>query len=327
MPVTIGINGFGRIGRYLTRLLAQEPDVRLTVVNDVMPLAEAQHLLAYDSVHGRFTQSEPTAEGFSLAGNHVRYTTSPAYGWDWSGVDILVEAAGPFADRLSTQRHLECGAGRVVVACPAPDADVTVVPGVNSAALQPEHRVISCASCTTNCLALAAAPVQRAFGIRSGHMTTIHPYTLRQRLLDGSHKDFRRARACGMNMLPTPVGATETVGQVLPELRGKLHGLAFRVPTASVSLIDLVCELETPATAAQVNDLIRSNSDVHLDYTEVPLVSVDYTGCTYGSVVDGGLTAIIDDSMLRLVAWYDNEASFTNQLLRLVRQVAAQSAA
>lgn len=324
MPVTIGINGFGRIGRYLARLLAHDAELQLVTVNDIMSLAEARHLLQYDSVHGRFGDVAPVEDGFALAGRPVRYTTLQPADWDWSGVDILVEAAGPFADRLHTERHLAARARRVVVACPAPDADVTVVPGVNDADLQGDHHIISCASCTTNCLALPLRLLQDAFGIRSGHMTTIHPYTFRQRLLDGTHADWRRARACGMNMLPTPTGATGTVGLVLPAVRGKLQGMAFRVPTASVSLIDLVCELERPATVQAVNTLMREHADEHMGYTEEPLVSVDFKGCTHGSVVDGGLTSVIDGTMLRLVAWYDNEASFTNQLLRLVRRVAAR---
>lgn len=335
MPTSIGINGFGRIGRYMARLLGEqsaagnggdeslrpEESLRLAVVNDIMSLEEARHLLRYDSIHRRFDGVAPHDEGFLLAGHPVRYTTVQPAEWNWQGVDILVESAGPFADRASNERHLAAGAKRVVVACPAPEADITIIPGVNDDALLPEHRIISCASCTTNCLALPAQHILREFGIRSGHMTTIHPYTLRQRLLDGSHSDLRRARACGMSMLPTPVGATCTVAKVLPELEGKLHGLAFRVPTASVSLIDLVCELERPATVAQVNDLLRSHADEHMGYSEEPLVSADYTGCTYGSVVDGALTSVMDGSMLRIVAWYDNEASFTNQLLRLVHSV------
>ncbi|UZP68026.1 type I glyceraldehyde-3-phosphate dehydrogenase [Desulfovibrio mangrovi] len=329
MPTRIGINGFGRIGRYLARLLgdpalagtAGEGSLRLTTVNDIMSIEEARHLLQYDSVHRRFDGVQPCDGGFLLNGQPVRYTSVQPAGWNWEDVDILVEAAGPFADRTSTEKHLAAGAKRVVVACPAPDADITVIPGVNEKALGLEHRIVSCASCTTNCLALPVQHIQREFGIRNGHMTTIHPYTFRQRLLDGTHSDWRRARACGMNMLPTAVGATCTVAKVLPELEGKLQGLAFRVPTASVSLIDLVCELERPVTVSEVNDLLRGHADEHMGYTEEPLVSVDYTGCTYGSVVDGALTSVMDGTMLRIVAWYDNEASFTNQLLRLVHHV------
>lgn len=325
MPVTIGINGFGRIGRYLTRLLAGDQSLRLSVVNDVMPLAEAQHLLQYDSIHRHFDAMSPLSDGFLLAGQPVRYTSVQPAAWNWENVDILVEAAGPFADRASLEGHLAAGAGKVIVACPAPEADATIIPGVNGHVLNAAQRILSSASCTTNCLALPAQHIQREFGIRSGHMTTIHPYTLRQRLLDGSHKDLRRARACAMSMLPTPTGATCTVGLVLPELKDKLQGIAFRVPTASVSLIDLVCELERPATVQAVNELLRSHANEHMGYTEEPLVSVDYTGCSFGSVVDGGLTSVMDGTMLRLVAWYDNEASFTHQLLRLVRSVAALS--
>ncbi len=324
MSVTVGINGFGRIGRYLTRLLAGRDDLRLVVVNDVMSLAEARHLLRYDSVHGRFDGVEPADGGFSLAGRTVRYTTQPSCQWDWDGCDILVEASGLFAGRAHCERHLAAGARRVAVACPAPDADATILPGVNMHMLASGMRIVSCGSCTTNCLALPAQYIQREFGIRRGSMTTIHPYTLRQRLLDGSHADWRRARACGMNIVPTPVGATCTVALALPELQGKLSGLAFRVPTASVSLIDLVCELERPATAEQVNGVLREHADEHMGFTMEPLVSVDYVGCEYGSVVDGALTSVTDGTMLRVVAWYDNEASFTNQLLRLVTHMAAQ---
>ncbi|GFM35693.1 type I glyceraldehyde-3-phosphate dehydrogenase [Desulfovibrio psychrotolerans] len=325
MPATIAINGFGRIGRYLARLLKDDPHLHVTAVNDLMSLQEAMHLLEYDSVHGRFCDVRPlpgTEQGFMLGGRPVRYGSAKPEQWDWSGCDILVEAAGPFADRESCRKHMQAGARRVVVACPAPDADATIIPGVNGHTLAAEQRVLSCASCTTNCLALPVQHIQRAFGIRSGYMTTIHPYTMRQRLLDGSHDDLRRARACGMNMLPTPTGATCTVASVLPELAGRLQGIAFRVPTASVSLIDLVCELERETCAEEVNTLLRSHADEHMGYTEEPLVSVDYKGCTWGSVVDGTLTTVTDGTMLRLVAWYDNEASFSNQLVRLLRMVA-----
>ncbi|UZP68777.1 type I glyceraldehyde-3-phosphate dehydrogenase [Desulfovibrio mangrovi] len=321
MTTRIAINGFGRIGRYLTRLLAQTPSLELVTVNDIMPLGEAVHLLQYDSVHGRFPDVEQQGdERFLVNGSPVRYSQLSPDNWNWGelGVDIVVEATGVFTDRRHAERHLLCGAKRVVIAAPADDADITVVMGVNDGNLTKDHTIISNASCTTNCLALPIQHIEKRFGIVHGNMTTVHPYTMRQRILDGSHPDQRRARACAINIVPTPVRTHKTVEKVIPELQGKLSGSALRVPVANVALIDLVCELATPTTTNEVRTVLRDAADDHMAYSTAPLVSSDFTGSTYGSVVDEEMTYVTDGTMVRLLAWYDNEAGFTNQLLRLL---------
>ncbi|WP_319471378.1 glyceraldehyde 3-phosphate dehydrogenase NAD-binding domain-containing protein [uncultured Pseudodesulfovibrio sp.] len=328
MATRIAINGFGRIGRYLTRLLAHDNSLELVAVNDIMPMDEAVHLLKYDSVHGQFAGvTSHDSNNFSVGDSVVRYSQHSPEEWDWDSldIDIVVESTGVFTERHFAERHLQCGAKRVVIAAPADDADITVVMGVNDANIRTDHTIISNASCTTNCLALPIQHVEREFGIVHGNMTTVHPYTLRQRILDGSHPDLRRARACAMNIVPTPVGAHKTVEKVLPELKNKLFGTALRVPTASVALIDLVCELKTPTTTQEVRSILRKAADEHMAYCTEPLVSSDFTGSRYGSVVDEEMTVVTDGTMLRLLAWYDNEASFTNQLLRLLVKLRNQA--
>ena len=322
MSVTIGINGFGRIGRYLTRLLSGHENLRLVTVNDLMSAEDATHLLRYDSVHGRFMDAKSVEGGFMLNDSFVSATQKSHHEWDWSECDIVIEAAGCFAAREHCQQHMASGAKKVIVACPAPSADVTIVMGVNEQDLRADHHIISNASCTTNCLALPLHQLHKHFGVKRGYMTTIHPVTQRQMLLDDDYPDLRRARACHMNMLPTSVGTTETVAEVIPDMKGRLQGIAFRVPTLSVAMIDCVFELEKSTTVDAVNKVLREAANEHLGYTEEPLVSCDFNGSTFGSVVDGQLTALQDGTMLKLVAWYDNEASFSNQLLRLTEKVA-----
>lgn len=329
MTVTIGINGFGRIGRYLARMIAHTPELRLVAVNDIMDREEAIHLLKYDSVYGRFMDVEASKEGFSLAGSPVHVTQYQPDEWCWHttdyACDIVIEATGRFTDRKSCQQHLAKGAKKVIIAQPSEEADLTVVMGVNDDNMLPHHTIISNASCTTNCLALPAYHIQKHYGIVGGYMTTIHPYTLRQCLLDSSYpSDPRRARAAALNMFPTNTGATCTVGKVIPELEGKLQGLAYRVPTANSSLIDLVCELSQSVTVDEVNAMLKQASDgERMAYTEEPLVSCDFTGTVQASTIDGQLTAVTNGTMLRIVAWYDNEAGFSNQILRLARKLGA----
>ncbi|OBQ45800.1 type I glyceraldehyde-3-phosphate dehydrogenase [Halodesulfovibrio spirochaetisodalis] len=322
MSVTIGINGFGRIGRYLTRLLSGHETLRLVTVNDLMSPEDATHLLRYDSVHGRFLDAKAVEGGFMLDGSFVSVTQKHHTEWDWSDCDIVIEAAGCFAAREHCQQHMASGAKKVLVACPAPEADVTIVMGVNEHELCSDHHIISNASCTTNCLALPLHHIHKHFGVKCGYMTTIHPVTQRQKLLDDDYPDLRRARACHMNLLPTPVGTATTVAEVIPDMKGKLQGLAYRVPTLSVAMIDCALELEKNTTAEDVNTVLREAADESLGYTDEPLVSCDFNGSTFGSVVDSQLTAVQDGTMLRLVAWYDNEAGFSNQLLRLAERVA-----
>jgi glyceraldehyde 3-phosphate dehydrogenase len=323
MAIKLGINGFGRIGRYLTRLLAEEGDFELVAVNARASNEDLAHLLKYDSVHGRFMDVHPTEKGFSVAGKEVVVTRNAPGEWAWGelGCDMVVETTGKFTDRESCEKHMACGAKKVVISAPGKNADHTVVMGVNEDTLTADHDIISNASCTTNCLAPVAKVINDNFGIRHGIMTTVHSYTMSQRVLDGSHKDIRRARACAMNMVPTTTGAARAVGLVLPELDGKLDGMSIRVPTANVSLVDLVCELDKPATVETVNAALKAAANDSMGFSEEPLVSVDYMGSTFGGVVDAALTRVMDDTQVKLIIWYDNEAGFTNQLLRLMKRV------
>jgi glyceraldehyde 3-phosphate dehydrogenase len=324
MATKIGLNGFGRIGRYLTRLLAGETDLELVAVNARASNEDLAHLLKYDSVHGRFLDVEPTKDGFKVNGKPVVVTRNAPGEWQWGdlGCDIVVESTGKFTDRASCEKHLACGAKKVLISAPGKDADLTVVMSVNDADIKPEHKIISNASCTTNCLAPAAKIINDTFGIKHGIMTTVHSYTMSQRILDGSHKDLRRARACAVNMVPTTTGAAKAVGLVIPELNGVLDGMAIRVPTPNVSLVDLVCELKKPTTVEEVNAALKAAANDSMGYTEEPLVSVDFMGSTFGGVVDSGLTRVMGGTQLKLIIWYDNEAGFTNQLLRLTKKVA-----
>lgn len=321
MTTRIAINGFGRIGRYLTRLLAQDQSLELVAVNDIMPLHEAIHLLKYDSIHGQFPGVEQSgADCFTVGEKTIRYTQNAAHEWDWHSldIDIVVEATGALTERIFTESHIKCGAKKVVIAAPAEDADITIIMGVNDGELSSEHTIVSNASCTTNCLALPIQHIEKAYGVVHGNMTTVHPYTLRQRVLDGTHSDIRRSRSCATNIVPTPVGAHKTLGLVLPELKNKLFGTALRVPVATVALIDLVCELKTPTTTDEVRSVLREAANENMAYCTEPLVSSDFTGSQFGSVVDEEMTVVTDGTMLRLLAWYDNEAGFTHQLVRLM---------
>ncbi|WP_461208800.1 type I glyceraldehyde-3-phosphate dehydrogenase [Desulfocurvus sp. DL9XJH121] len=330
MAVRIGINGFGRIGRYLTRLLAKEEGLDLAVVNARADNETLAHLLKYDSVHRTYPGDvAPTEAGFSIDGHEVAVSRNPIGEWTWgdAGVDIVVETTGKVKDRDGLAVHLKCGAKKAIIGAPGKDVDATIVMGVNQDLYDPKkHDVISSASCTTNCMAPATKVINDTFGIRHGLMTTIHSYTMSQRILDGSHKDLRRARAAAMSIVPTTTGAAVAVTQVIPELKGRLDGTSMRVPTPNVSLVDLVCELERPTTAEAVNKVLKEASLGHLKgnmgFCEVPLVSVDFTGSDNGGVVDALLTRVMDDTQLKVVIWYDNESGFTHQLLRLIKMVA-----
>lgn len=327
MAIKIGINGFGRIGRYMARLLAGNPDYELVVVNARSKNEDLAHLLKYDSVHGTFSgEVQANDKGFLLNGKQVHTTSKPAGEWVWGDfhVDLLLETTGKFRDRESCEKHLACGAKKVLISAPGKDPDATIVVGVNDSDLKPEHKIISNASCTTNCLAPAAKVVHDHFGMHHGIMTTIHSYTMSQRILDGSHKDLRRARAAAMSMIPTSTGAAKAVTEVIPDLAGKLDGMAVRVPTPNVSLVDLVAELKTETTAEEVNKALKKAAEGEMNgplgYTEEPLVSVDFNGSMHGGVVDALTTTVLDKTLLKLIVWYDNEAGFSNQLLRLIKK-------
>lgn len=332
MPIRIGLNGFGRIGRYLIRLMADAPDIELAVINARADNAALAHMLKYDSVHGRFPfPVSATDTGLNINGREVPVTRKPTGEWDWAeyGAGLVVESTGTIKTREAAAAHLQRGAKKVVVSAPMKDADAMIVMGVNHDIYDPAaHDVISAASCTTNCLAPVAKVIAESFGVRHGLMTTIHSYTMTQRMLDGSHKDIRRSRAAAMSMIPTKTGAAKAIGTVCPALLGKLDGMAVRVPTPDVSLVDLTVELERAADAATVNAALKAAAEgalrENMGYSEEPLVSVDYVGSTYGGVVDSLLTRVMDGTMLKLIVWYDNEAGFTNQLLRLVRLVGSR---
>jgi glyceraldehyde 3-phosphate dehydrogenase len=326
MAVKIGINGFGRIGRYLTRLAAFDPDIELKVINARADNAQLAHLLKYDSVHGRFTGTVTPSENGLVINDHEVRVSRHAGGegrWHEHDCQFVVETTGKFVDRESCEKHHASGAHKVIISAPGKNEDVTIVMGVNDQDLRPEHRIISNASCTTNCLAPIAKAIHDNFGFKHGLMTTIHSYTMSQRILDGSHKDWRRGRACALSMIPTSTGAARAVTKVIPALAGRLDGMAIRVPTPNVSVVDLTCELERPTDTAGLLAVLKAASGDNMGFCEEPLVSIDYIGDTHGGVVDAKATQVLDGTLAKVIAWYDNEAGFTPQLVRLIKKVAS----
>lgn len=326
----IGINGFGRIGRYLVRLMAERNEFPV-VINARADNASLAHLFKYDSVHHTFKGTVGHDEnGIIINGTHIAVTRCKPNEWQWKdyGVELVVESTGTIKKRAGLAEHMACGAKKVIMSAPVSDADITIVMGVNDGLYDPaKHDVVSSASCTTNCLAPVAKVLNDTFGIEHGLMTTIHSYTMSQRILDGSHKDLRRARAACVSMIPTSTGAAKALALVVPALKGKLDGMAVRVPTPDISLVDLTCELEKPATAEEINAALKAAHDgaLHdnMGYCDEPLVSIDFKGSTHGGVVDALSTQVLDGTMAKLIIWYDNESGFTNQLARLLRKVAA----
>lgn len=329
MSINIGINGFGRIGRYLVRLLANENTLRIVAINARADNKSLAHLFKYDSSHGTFDGTVSYDDnGLIINGRHIAVTRAKAGEWPWKecGVSLAVETTGTIKDRNAAALHLTCGAKKVVVSAPCKEADLTVVMGVNHGNYDPaQHAILSAASCTTNCLAPVAKVIYESFGVRHGLMTTIHSYTMSQRILDGSHKDLRRARAACISMIPTTTGAAKATGLVIPGLKGKIDGLAVRVPTPNVSLVDFTCETEKPCDTAALNNALKAAASGPMQgamgYCDEPLVSVDFKGSTFGGVVDAISTMVIDGHMAKVIVWYDNEAGFTNQLVRLIRLV------
>ncbi len=327
MAARIAINGFGRIGRYLTRLLAFDDTIELVAINARADNASLARLLKYDSVHGTANFSiEHDDDGIIINGKHVKVTRQATGTWIWKelNIDIAIETTGTIKDHKGLSEHIKQGAKRVIISAPAKDADVTIVMGVNQDDFDPaKHFVLSAASCTTNCLAPAAKVINEVYGIKHALMTTIHSYTMSQRILDGSHKDPRRARACALSMIPTSTGAAKATGLVYPPLLGKIDGMAIRVPTPNVSLVDLTAELEKETTAEDVNAVLKEASETFLKenmgFSDEPLVSVDHLGMIHGGVVDAMTTSVMDKTLLKLIIWYDNEAGFSNQLLRLIK--------
>ena len=328
MGVRVGVNGFGRIGRVFFRAALQAPELEVVAVNDLADAKTLAHLLKYDSVHG-ILAAEVTHKGEAIFvnGREVRVCSAkdPAtLPWGEMGVDIVVESTGVFRDKATTTKHLQAGAKKVVITAPAKDPDITVVLGVNEQKYDPvKHELVSNASCTTNCLATVAKVLLDNFGIKRGFASTVHSYTNDQPIHDFPHKDLRRARAGALSMIPTTTGAATAVGLVLPELKGKLDGIAIRVPTANVSVVDLTAEIEKPATAAVINDAFRAAAAGALrgilDATDEQLVSVDFNGNPHSSIVDLQSTAVIDGTMIKVLAWYDNEWGYSNRVKDLIR--------
>jgi glyceraldehyde 3-phosphate dehydrogenase len=331
MATRVGINGFGRIGRNFLRAAFDDPALEIVAVNDITDAKTLAHLLKHDSVHGPFRGTvEARDDSLAMNGKTVKVLACKdpaALPWKALGVEIVVESTGRFTDRESASKHLQAGAKRVVISAPAKGEDLTIVLGVNEDRYDPAtHHIISNASCTTNCLAPVAKVVLKQFGIRHGFMTTIHSYTNDQSILDLPHKDLRRARAAAMSMIPTSTGAAKAVGLVLPELKGKMHGLAIRVPTPNVSLVDLVAETEKVVTAEEVNSALQKAADGELKgilgFSTEPLVSIDFNGNPLSSIVDGPSTSVMDSTMVKVLAWYDNEWGYSCRVRDLVKFIA-----
>jgi glyceraldehyde 3-phosphate dehydrogenase len=321
--IRIGINGFGRIGRNVLRACLDEAALEFVAVNDITDAKTLAHLLKFDSVHGvlaRDVRAESDALVIDRRQVRVLAERDPArLPWKQLGVDLVLECSGLFTDRDKAAKHLEAGAKKVIISAPAKGADLTICMGVNDRAYDAKkHTILSNASCTTNCLAPLAKVLHERFGIRRGLMTTVHSYTNDQRILDLPHEDLRRARAAALSMIPSSTGAAKAIGLVLPELNGKLDGMAVRVPTPNVSLVDLTSELERPATEAGINDAMREAASGPLKgillYCDQPLVSSDFNGTTYSSIFDSLLTRVLDGTFCKVLSWYDNEWGFSNRM-------------
>ena len=333
MAVKVGINGFGRIGRNVFRAALKNSNVEIVAINDLTDANMLAHLLKYDTVHGTL-QEDVTVDGeYLVVGGHkvkVIAERDPAQlGWGDLGVDVVVESTGRFTKREDAAKHLEAGAKKVIISAPASNEDITIVMGVNEDKYDAaNHHVLSNASCTTNCLAPFAKVLNDTFGIKRGMMTTIHSYTNDQQILDLPHKDYRRARAAAENMIPTSTGAAKAVSLVLPELKGKLNGMAMRVPTPNVSIVDLVMELDKEVTAEEINASLKEAAEGPLKgilaYSDLPLVSTDYNGSTASSTIDALSTMVLEGNMVKVLSWYDNEVGYSNRVVDLVDYIAAK---
>ncbi|MCT2536053.1 type I glyceraldehyde-3-phosphate dehydrogenase [Aquibacillus koreensis] len=326
MTVKVGINGFGRIGRNVFRQALKNNEVEVVAVNDLTDANMLAHLLKYDSVHGKL-EEEVTVNGSNLvvAGKEIKVLSErdPAnLGWGDLGVEVVIESTGRFTARDDAKKHLDAGAKKVVISAPASDEDITIVMGVNEDKYDAgSHHVISNASCTTNCLAPFAKVLNDSFGLKRGMMTTVHSYTNDQQILDLPHKDYRRARAAAENIIPTSTGAAKAVSLVLPELKGKLNGMAMRVPTPDGSLVDLVAELDKDVTAEEVNAAFKEAAEGKLKgilgYSEEALVSADYVGDPHSSTIDALSTMVMEGNLVKVVSWYDNEMGYSARCVDL----------
>ncbi|MFD0871708.1 glyceraldehyde-3-phosphate dehydrogenase [Chlamydia abortus] len=331
--VKVGINGFGRIGRNVFRAAFNNPEVEIVAINDLTDVKMLAHLLKYDTTHGRFEGSVEAGEGSIIVnGKEVKVFAERDPGnlpWGSLGVEIVVESTGIFTAKEKAEAHMKGGAKKVIISAPATNEDITIVMGVNEDKYDPaQHNIISNASCTTNCLAPFAKVLNDKFGIVKGMMTTVHSYTNDQNVLDLPHKDARRSRAAAENIIPSTTGAAKAVSLVLPELKGKLNGMAFRVPTPNVSVTDLVAELKTNVTVDEVNAALRAAAEGPLkgimNYTEEPLVSSDFNGDPASSTIDALSTMVVGDNMVKVVSWYDNEWGYSNRVVDLAIYIAAK---
>ncbi|QXE91817.1 type I glyceraldehyde-3-phosphate dehydrogenase [Geomonas subterranea] len=330
MALRVAVNGFGRIGRCVLRAAAQSQDFEFVAINDLTDAKTLAHLLKYDSVHGKFP-GEVSVDGDQLIVNgkaiKVLAVRNPAeLPWKDLKIDIVLESTGLFTARDKAAQHLTAGAKKVIISAPATDPDLTVVLGVNDKEYDKnKHHIVSNASCTTNCLAPVAKVLQDSFGIEKGLVTTVHSYTNDQNILDLPHKDLRRARAAALSMIPTTTGAAKAVSLVLPALKGKLDGMAIRVPTPNVSVVDLVATLSKPTDAQQVNAALKAAAEGPLKgilgFCEEPLVSCDFNGNTLSSIVDASCTKVIDGNMVKVISWYDNEMGFSSRVVGLMKML------
>ena len=333
MATKVGINGFGRIGRCVLRSALGNSALDFVAVNDLMDTKLAAHLLKYDSVHGQSGQEIEPLEGAIRVGDHelrVLAERDPAQlPWGELGVDIVIESTGLFTDRAAAAKHLDAGAKKVIISAPAKDPDVTIALGVNDEVYETDqHHVISNASCTTNCLAPIAKVLLKEFGLVRGWMTTTHAYTNDQSILDLPHSDLRRARAAAVSLIPTSTVAARAVGLVLPELAGKLDGIAIRVPTSNVSVVDLVAEIDREATGEQINEAFRKAAEGSmrgvLDVCDEPLVSIDFLGNSHSSIVDALNTKVLEGNLVKVLSWYDNEWGYANRVVDVAEMIAAK---
>ncbi|MBM7644783.1 glyceraldehyde 3-phosphate dehydrogenase [Scopulibacillus daqui] len=337
MPVNVAINGFGRIGRMVFRKAMADGSLNIKAINASYPAATLAHLIKFDSIHGRFQGEVEVVDDNHLSVNGaiielVNHRDPRQLPWKSLGIDIVIEATGKFKTRETAGYHIEAGAKKVIITAPGKDEDLTIVMGVNDDKYDPnQHHVLSNASCTTNCLAPVVKVLEEQFGIVSGMMTTVHSYTNDQKNIDNPHKDLRRARACAESIIPTSTGAAKAISKVLPELEGKLNGMALRVPTPNVSLVDLVVELNTKVTVDDINYAFQAASRVNykgiLDYTEEPLVSKDFNTDDHSAIIDGLSTMVIDGNKVKVLAWYDNEWGYSCRVVDLAKLVASYMSA
>ncbi|GEN31491.1 glyceraldehyde 3-phosphate dehydrogenase [Cerasibacillus quisquiliarum] len=327
--IRIAINGFGRIGRMVFRQAMKDEQLEVVAVNASYPAETLAHLVKYDSVHGTFDgEVKATDDGIEVDGQSVKLVSSrnpEELPWEELQIDVVVEATGAFRTKESAGLHLKAGAKKVVITAPGKEVDRTIVMGVNHETYEETDTVISNASCTTNCLAPVVKVLDDHFKIKNGLMTTVHAFTNDQKNLDNPHKDLRRARGCTQSIIPTSTGAAKALGEVLPHLKGKLHGMALRVPTPNVSLVDLVVDVEKPVTVDEINDAFKLAAKEQLkgimEYTEEPLVSIDFTTTESSAIVDGLSTMVMDDHKVKVLAWYDNEWGYSSRVIDLTKYV------